>query len=177
MLIDVTRCQTKESKLTTPGDGSELLSVSQLASYLGMAERTIFLWAQQNKLPAFKLGSMWRFRRSDIDAWLETQRSGPDVSSFESISITNPIEPPISIKQKEDEEKTNQEALIEICISYIYELLEEKERSVWIIDPIEQRFGKDCANEAIKRLVKKKEIMTKDIKDNEGQKIKTINRR
>ena len=55
----------------------ELMSLQEVASYLGMAERTIYMWAQNGKVPAFKLGAAWRFRKSDIDAWLETQRTGP----------------------------------------------------------------------------------------------------
>ena len=62
-------------------NGAQLMSLPEVATYLGMAERTIYVWAQQGKIPAFKLGTSWRFRRSEIDAWLETQRSGPDFST------------------------------------------------------------------------------------------------
>ena len=68
--------------MVNPESGSELLSVSQVAEYLGMAERTIFLWVQQNKLPAFKLGTTWRFRKSEIDGWIESNRTGPNPSTF-----------------------------------------------------------------------------------------------
>ncbi len=163
--------------MVNPENGSELLSVGQIAEYLGMAERTIFLWAQQNKLPAFKLGTTWRFRRSDIDGWLETQRSGPEIPSNESRSITNPLTPPSTIKQQNNESIIEKEALIEACISYIYSLMEEQERSIWIVEQFEQRFGMDCAKEAVKRLVKKKEVSLKDVTDLNGRKVKAINRR
>tara|TARA_B100000686_G_C16272394_1_gene704697 strand:- start:163 stop:612 length:450 start_codon:yes stop_codon:yes gene_type:complete len=76
--------------VVNPQNGSELLSVSQLAEYLGMAERTIFLWVQQNKLPAFKLGTTWRFRKSEIDGWIESNRTGPNPSTF-SVTEVEPL--------------------------------------------------------------------------------------
>ena len=44
-----------------------LMGPAQVAKYLGIAERTVYLWAQQGKLPALKVGSVWRFRRSEVD--------------------------------------------------------------------------------------------------------------
>ena len=157
-------------------NGSELLTEPQLATYLGIAERTIFLWAQQDKLPAFKLGSMWRFRRSDIDRWLETQRSGPTVSN-ESLSITAPIQPPVSKMKLDADERMAKEAVVEACISYIDYLMEEKERSVWTIEQLEDRFGEDCTEEALKRLVKQKKISITNVEGLNGLKVKAINRR
>lgn len=55
-------------------DPSPLLSLSDVAAYLQVAERTVYLWAQQGKLPSFKLGNLWRFRRSDLDVWIEESR-------------------------------------------------------------------------------------------------------
>ena len=42
----------------------ELMTLPELAAYLTMSERTIYDWAQQGKVPAYQLGSSWRFRRS-----------------------------------------------------------------------------------------------------------------
>ena len=167
---------TRRERLVNSDNGSELLTVPQLATYLGIAERTIFLWAQQDKLPAFKLGSMWRFRRSDIDRWMETQRSGPTVSN-ESLSITAPIQPPVSKMKLDADERRAKEAVVEACISYIDYLMEEKERSVWTIEQLEDRFGEDCTEEALKRLVKQKKISITNVEGLNGLKVKAINRR
>lgn len=48
-----------------------LLNVKQVAEYLQLKESTIYSWAQDGKIPAIKIGRTWRFRRSDLDAWLE----------------------------------------------------------------------------------------------------------
>lgn len=51
------------------------MTLAQVAEYLSMAERTIYEWAQSGRIPGFKLGSAWRFRRSEIEGWLEAQRA------------------------------------------------------------------------------------------------------
>ena len=52
---------------------AELMTVEDVAAYLRVAERTIYDWAQKGDIPCGKLGASWRFRRSDIDNWLETK--------------------------------------------------------------------------------------------------------
>lgn len=48
-----------------------LLNVKQVAQYLQLKESTIYSWAQDGKIPAIKIGRTWRFRRADLDSWLE----------------------------------------------------------------------------------------------------------
>ncbi len=47
-----------------------LLSVKEVADYLQLKESTVYTWAQQNRIPATKVGRRWQFRRSDLEAWL-----------------------------------------------------------------------------------------------------------
>ena len=54
------------------------MTLLQVAEYLSMSERTIYEWAQSGRLPGFKLGSSWRFKRSEIEDWLEAQRAQPE---------------------------------------------------------------------------------------------------
>ena len=58
------------------------LTLPELASYLQVSEPTLYDWAQRDILPAFKLGGGWRFRQEEIDAWLETRRSGPSLGGM-----------------------------------------------------------------------------------------------
>ena len=60
----------------------ELLTLPQVAKLLGLAERTIYVWSQQGKIPAFKLGTAWRYRSGEIDAWVETQRTAESKSAL-----------------------------------------------------------------------------------------------
>jgi excisionase family DNA binding protein len=58
-------------------DSNALLTVQQVADYLQLNESTVYQWAQQGRLPAIKLGGRWRFRRDDIETWLDAQACGP----------------------------------------------------------------------------------------------------
>lgn len=52
---------------------NNVLTISEVAEYLKVAERTIYRLAAAKKIPAFKVGGMWRFLRADIDAWIKQQ--------------------------------------------------------------------------------------------------------
>ena len=56
----------RRGRLVNSDNGSELLNVPQLATYLGIAERTIFLWAQQDKLPAFDLSNAKNILKDEL---------------------------------------------------------------------------------------------------------------
>ncbi len=48
----------------------ELMTLQEVATYLKMSPQTIYRMAQQGRIPALKVQSRWRFRRSDIESWL-----------------------------------------------------------------------------------------------------------
>lgn len=52
----------------------ELLSLRELADYLGVPPATVYYWRTQGKGPAgFQVGKQLRFRVADVDAWLAEQ--------------------------------------------------------------------------------------------------------
>ena len=57
-----------------------LLNVKQVAEYLQLKESTIYSWAQDGKVPAIKIGRTWRFRRSDLDVWLQRHAKGQELT-------------------------------------------------------------------------------------------------
>jgi len=52
-----------------------ILTIKEVAGYLKVTERTIYRLSQAKKIPAFKVGGMWRFMRVDIEAWIARQTS------------------------------------------------------------------------------------------------------
>ncbi|MBI5509509.1 MAG: helix-turn-helix domain-containing protein [Deltaproteobacteria bacterium] len=50
-----------------------VLTLHELAAYLRVADKTIYGLAQRGLMPEFKVGGQWRFRRSDVEAWVEAQ--------------------------------------------------------------------------------------------------------
>ncbi|HZD41510.1 MAG TPA: helix-turn-helix domain-containing protein, partial [Terriglobales bacterium] len=49
------------------------LTVKELAQYLRVNQYTVYRLVSQKKLPAYKVGSQWRFKRTAIDEWLKRQ--------------------------------------------------------------------------------------------------------
>lgn len=47
----------------------EILTLKELASYLKVNPRTVYRLLADGKLPAFRVGHAWRFRRAEVDAW------------------------------------------------------------------------------------------------------------
>ena len=52
----------------------EILALKELADYLKLAEKTAYRLTAEGKLPGFKVGGSWRFRKSDIDSWIIKQK-------------------------------------------------------------------------------------------------------
>lgn len=50
-----------------------VFTVQELASYLKMKPVTIYKHAKAGKLPGFKVGANWRFKKSTIDRWITEQ--------------------------------------------------------------------------------------------------------
>jgi excisionase family DNA binding protein len=50
----------------------QLLTAQQLADYLGVPVATIYAWRYRHQgPPGFRVGKHLRFRRSDVEAWIE----------------------------------------------------------------------------------------------------------
>jgi excisionase family DNA binding protein len=52
---------------------NDIMTVKELADYLKIAEKTAYRFALEKKIPGFKVGAAWRFRRKEIDEWIEKQ--------------------------------------------------------------------------------------------------------
>ena len=48
-------------------------STAEAALYLQIHPRTLARMARHGEIPAFHIGKLWRFRHSDLDAWLENK--------------------------------------------------------------------------------------------------------
>ena len=52
------------------------LTTEEVLEYLQVNLRTVYRLIKAGKIPAVRVGRQWRFRKRDIDAWLDTQRPG-----------------------------------------------------------------------------------------------------
>ena len=54
------------------------LSVEEIADYLGVKRDTIYKWITRKKMPAHKLGRLWKFQKDEVDMWVRSGGSAPD---------------------------------------------------------------------------------------------------
>ena len=52
-----------------------LLSVEDICQYLGLSRDTVYKWIENKGLPAYRLGRLWKFKKEDVDKWLEQNAS------------------------------------------------------------------------------------------------------
>ena len=51
------------------------LTTEEVLAYLKTTPRTIYRLIRSGELPAVRIGRQWRFRRADLDEWVERQRA------------------------------------------------------------------------------------------------------
>jgi excisionase family DNA binding protein len=54
-------------------DGAVVMKVKDVARYLGVHPTTVYRLLKDRALPAFRVGSDWRFTRDAIDDWIRGQ--------------------------------------------------------------------------------------------------------
>ncbi|WP_231839217.1 helix-turn-helix domain-containing protein [Bdellovibrio bacteriovorus] len=47
------------------------LSVVEIAAHLGISKETVYRWLERGKIPAHKVGKQWKFKVSEVDAWVK----------------------------------------------------------------------------------------------------------
>ncbi|HEY1371172.1 MAG TPA: helix-turn-helix domain-containing protein [Candidatus Binatia bacterium] len=53
------------------------MTTKEVAQYLRVDEYTIYRLVSQKKIPAYKIGNQWRFKRSMLEHWLKTKMNIP----------------------------------------------------------------------------------------------------
>ncbi len=51
----------------------EILTMKEVAEYLKLTEKTAYRLAAEGKIPGFKAGGSWRFRKVELNKWIQQQ--------------------------------------------------------------------------------------------------------
>jgi nitrogen PTS system EIIA component len=73
----------------------EILTIEEVAKYLRVSERTVYDWAQKGEIPAGKIGTVWRFKKDEIEKWVNERltssvRSGQPAQLVQVQNILSP---------------------------------------------------------------------------------------
>ena len=69
----------------------EVMDIRQASDYLGISPDTLYKYASEGFVPAFKLGNRWRFKRSRLDEWMD-QQSNQNTANVDP-EIKKPVKP------------------------------------------------------------------------------------
>lgn len=61
------------ARLTVKPMTERLLSVDEVAEFLGVKRDTIYKWINRHGLPARKAGRLWKFKRDEVEEWFDRQ--------------------------------------------------------------------------------------------------------
>lgn len=57
--------------------GEKWLGVEAIAAHLDVSKETIYRWLEAGKIPAHRVGRLWRFKASEVDAWVVRGGAAP----------------------------------------------------------------------------------------------------
>jgi PTS system nitrogen regulatory IIA component len=64
----------------------DLVTSKQLAEYLQLSPRTVYRMLERNELPGVRVGGQWRFRKSEVDYWLDRRLHRLDTAQLGELS-------------------------------------------------------------------------------------------
>jgi len=67
----------------------EIMTIEEVAAYIRVSERTVYDWAQKGELPGGKLGTTWRFKREDVENWVNSRLSPKPTASSSGGGVTS----------------------------------------------------------------------------------------
>ena len=71
----------------------EVMDIRQASDYLGISPDTLYKYAAEGFVPAFKLGNRWRFKRSRLDEWMDRQSDMTALELDSSPDLRKPVKP------------------------------------------------------------------------------------
>ena len=91
----------------------DILTIEEVAKYLRVSDRTVYDWAQKGEIPAGKIGTVWRFKKSELERWVNERLSSSSVKKSDSeVQIKNFLSPDRVIFVKNSSKR---DAIIELA--------------------------------------------------------------
>ncbi len=55
------------------GETREVMGIREASEYLGVSRETLYKYVYAERVPGFKLGNRWKFKKTVLDRWMERQ--------------------------------------------------------------------------------------------------------
>lgn len=65
----------------------DILTIEEVAKYLRVSDRTVYDWAQKGEIPAGKIGTVWRFKKSEVVNWVNERLSSGSSARKSDVSV------------------------------------------------------------------------------------------
>ena len=56
-------------------ESREVMNIREASDYLGVSRDTLYRYIYEDRIPAFKLGNRWKFKKTLLDRWMEKKIS------------------------------------------------------------------------------------------------------
>ncbi len=56
-------------------ESREVMNIKEASDYLGVSPDTLYRYLYEDRIPAFKLGNRWKFKKTVLDRWMESKIS------------------------------------------------------------------------------------------------------
>ncbi len=73
----------------------EVMDIRQASEYLGISGDTLYRYASEGFIPAFKLGNRWRFKKNLLDSWMD-EKSGIKAAAPMPMAVVSRLKKPVS---------------------------------------------------------------------------------
>jgi excisionase family DNA binding protein len=57
-------------------ESREVMNLREASQYLGVSPDTLYRYISEDRIPAFKLGNRWKFKKTILDRWMEKKIHG-----------------------------------------------------------------------------------------------------
>ena len=110
----------------------EILTIGEVAKFLKVSERTVYDWALKGKIPGGKIGTVWRFKRSEVEAWVDAKIGAAEKADRNKLELAHILTPERILFLDGSTKKEALDGLIQ-CISQAPEVTDphELERGIY----------------------------------------------
>ena len=73
----------------------DILTIEEVAKYLRVSDRTVYDWAQKGEIPAGKIGTVWRSKKSEVEKWVNERLSSSSNTkkTDDAVQVKNILSP------------------------------------------------------------------------------------